>query len=374
MVVKSLKNKLSSLLDSQSAAVETDLVEPSLLLHIGMPKTGTTAIQRFLLENNSVLLEKRGYLYPDHSLTWFQHVALVKAIVRPIFPEAIFNKAITDIEEKDWLDELTRQYSNRLCEKLILSSEFLWASPAMQAHLGYHGDTVTNFALIEEVIAKVKDTFSDFSEVKILVYLRRQDTWLESFFNQQIKAGAEIPSEDALLEVKNYLLYAKNLRIWRKYFGEEKVIVRLYERASDIVADFCATAGLDISGLKVRQSEESEAINPSLSPRAVKIMRTAIEKKVDKDLLERLRVVLMHTSSATMPGVRPKFNVFSKNFHDKVLSKYEDDTNELVSMYPEAAIYMDRVETEEEPPEEIDSSRWQVQAEVLLEELINSKR
>jgi len=57
----------------------------------------------------------------------------------------------------------------------------------MQTHLQYHGDTEENFALIEEVIAKVKETFSSYSEVKIVVYLRRQDTWLESFFNQQIK-------------------------------------------------------------------------------------------------------------------------------------------------------------------------------------------
>ncbi len=375
MDVQRIKSRLSRLLSGQPAVTQSNSADdPVVYLHIGMPKTGTTAIQRFLFENHSLLLQKQGCLYPDHSLGWYQHVPLVKAIVMPIFPKAIFNKAIADIEEKDWLDGLTRQYTQTNCRKIIVSSEFLWASPAMQTHLKFHGDTEENFTLIEEVVAKVKDTFSSFSEVKIIVYLRRQDTWLESFFNQQIKAGAVIPSEEAVVEVKNYLLYAKNLKIWRNYFGVENVIVKFYEETTDIVGHFCETVGLQIAGLDVIRSDESEAVNPSLSPRAIKIMRTAIEKKFDKDLLERLRNVFMHTSSITMPGTRAKCNVFSKDFHDKVLSKYLDDTKELVCMYPEAAIYLEHAEADEEiPTAEVDLSRWEAQVELVLEDLICSK-
>lgn len=375
MDVKRIKNKLSGLFKSQpNTKALPSSADPVVYLHIGMPKTGTTAIQRFLFENHSVLLEKQGCLYPDHSMGWYQHVPLVKAIVRPIFPKAIFNKAIADIKEKEWLEGLARQYRRKNCRKIIVSSEFLWASPAMQTHLKFHGDTEENFDLIEKVVAKTRDTFSAFSEVKIIVYLRRQDTWLESFFNQQIKAGATIPAEDAVLEVKNYLLYAKNLKIWRNYFSAENVIVKLYEKSTDIVSHFCATAGLDISGLNIRRSDESEVVNPSLSPRAIKIMRSAIDKGLEKELLERLRVVFMHTSAATMPGVRPQYNVFSKDFHDQVLSKYEDDTKELVEMYPEAAIYLDRVAANDEVPvEQADNKSWEMQVELVLEELVNSK-
>ena len=35
----------------------------TLLIHIGMPKTGTTALQSFLFNNNS-LLKKYGWCYP----------------------------------------------------------------------------------------------------------------------------------------------------------------------------------------------------------------------------------------------------------------------------------------------------------------------
>lgn len=372
MDVKRIKNKLSGLFKGQpTSTARPNSADPVVYLHIGMPKTGTTAIQRFLFENHSVLLEQQGCLYPDHSMGWYQHVPLVKAIVTPIFPKAIFNKAIADIEDKAWLEGLTHQYREKDCSKIIVSSEFLWASPAMQTHLKFHGDTEENFDLIENVVAKTRDTFSAFSEVKIIVYLRRQDTWLESFFNQQIKAGAVIPAEDDALEVKNYLLYAKNLKIWRNHFGRENVIVKFYEQAADIVGHFCSATGLEIDGLHVRRNDESEVINPSLSPRAIKIMRMAIEKQFDKEMLERMRVVFMHTSTATMPGIRPQYNVFSKEFHDKVLSRYKDDTKELVRMYPEAAIFLEHVESEEKTsPAEVDVKCWEAQVELLLEELI----
>lgn len=35
-----------------------------LVFHIGMPKTGSTAIQRFLYENDNAL-KQYGWLYPD---------------------------------------------------------------------------------------------------------------------------------------------------------------------------------------------------------------------------------------------------------------------------------------------------------------------
>lgn len=36
----------------------------TVYLHIGMPKTGTTFIQKTLRKNNGIL-KKQGYIYPD---------------------------------------------------------------------------------------------------------------------------------------------------------------------------------------------------------------------------------------------------------------------------------------------------------------------
>ncbi len=66
---------------------------PVLYLHVGLPKTGTSAIQNFLFQNNKILQEQ-GVFYPDFVTHWSQHVPLAKAILSPIFPDAHFNSLI----------------------------------------------------------------------------------------------------------------------------------------------------------------------------------------------------------------------------------------------------------------------------------------
>ena len=48
------------------------MVKPDLILHIGMPKTGTTTIQHFLRINYDILLQG-GVLYPQSGRTYEAH-------------------------------------------------------------------------------------------------------------------------------------------------------------------------------------------------------------------------------------------------------------------------------------------------------------
>jgi len=49
-----------------------------LILHVGLPKTGTTSIQEFFLKNNTLLKKRYKILYPtkiliggaQHPLSW----------------------------------------------------------------------------------------------------------------------------------------------------------------------------------------------------------------------------------------------------------------------------------------------------------------
>jgi len=377
MGAKRLKERFSRLLSgdvNRMPEASQATGKPTLYLHIGMPKTATTALQRCLFENRTDLLARQHCLYPCHAMGWYQQVPIVKSIVRSVFPKAIFNESIADIDTAEWLTSLGEQQAASGCRKIIISSEFLWAAPAMQTHLKFHGDTDENFTCIEGVVRKTKETFSAYDDVKIVVYLRRQDSWLESFFNQQIKIGAVIPAEDAVMEVKNYLLYAKNLKLWAKYFGQEQVLVRFYEAAApDIIGDFCRVAGLDADALNRPAATGSEAVNPSLSPRAVRIMRAAIERQLDPELRERMRIVLTNTSAVTNTGPnRSRYAVFSRSFHDCVLDQYRQDTEELAALYPGAKQYLDKKDAEKEHPVERGNgdSHWEEQAELLIEKLM----
>ena len=79
-----------------------------------------------------------------------------------------------------------------------------------------------------------------------MIYLRDQEDWLDSFYNQQLKDGFDIPdSEEILQEKKNFLMYHRNIDIWSEYFGKNNIVVRSFAQIhKDIISDFLLTTGL----------------------------------------------------------------------------------------------------------------------------------
>jgi hypothetical protein len=103
-----------------------------------------------------------------------------------------------------------------------------------------------------------------FDSVRIVLYLRRQDTLLESVHNQVLKQDA-VRHQD-ILKAKLYP-YDLNRSIarWRRLFGEENLIVRRFEESKlykgDIFLDFLEAIDVKLDtewlGLKTTQVNES---------------------------------------------------------------------------------------------------------------------
>ena len=100
----------------------------SLFLHLGMPKTGSTAIQDYLAFNRNILKQKHKTLYPECGIPINQHTSLVKSIVLPMYDWAHFNSAIETFDPESYIDNVIRQCRENNCSKVVMSSEFLWAS------------------------------------------------------------------------------------------------------------------------------------------------------------------------------------------------------------------------------------------------------
>jgi hypothetical protein len=348
----------------------------TLYLHIGMPKTGSSAIQRFLYENSAVLREREGVYYPETALHWSQHVPIVKAVVSPMFEKAQFNPFVPEVNITDWLDDLINSCKVNDYKKVILSSEFFWAAPAMQSSVEYHEDSADNFHYFEQVIEQYRTLFSWFKTIKVIVYLRKQDEWLESFYNQQIKNGFTVPSEGDLLQVKNYLLYSKYLQLWERYFGPENIIVKVYEDAThDLINDFCKAVSIKVDDTLCLTHDRTVSSNTRLSPRATGIMKRALEKDIEKDFMELLREVLQYTSAAIVKcQPSAKQNIFSDRFHQRVNELYKDDNIKLSESYPVASRYLNSDET---PTAETNSETFieqlpEYKVEKLLESFISS--
>ena len=139
----------------------------TLYLHIGMHKTGTTALQTFFSLNERTLAT-RGVCYPEvgRSKPSVAHHDIANSIKGPPFP----------------LREPARSADAYICDlqgcfssfpNIVLSSEiFMRFVPAFGDHLGLNLSALDALASIADV-------------VKIIVYLRRQDDNLESFYSKR---------------------------------------------------------------------------------------------------------------------------------------------------------------------------------------------
>ncbi len=310
--------------------------EPSLILHIGMPKTGSTVLQNFLAHNRE-RLQQQKMLYPECGVRICNHTALVKSIGAPLFDWAHFNQHIPQFDPATYLNDILKQCRTQRCHDVILSSEFFWAAPSMQAaNTEHHRPTAENFSSIKQFLTECRELFSGFSKVTIVVYLRRQDYWIDSFFNHQVKEGFGIPSLDDLLgETKNYLLYHKNCEILAEVFGRENLVIRNYENLlnGDITADFLEAVGLQ-ANLFEQAPKTQHTVNSKISRTSAGIMQKAAALEFDREALALFREVLQEVSfRARSEKRKQEHTLFDPEFYKTVLELYRQDNLKLAQEY-----------------------------------------
>lgn len=188
-----------------------------LLFHIGLPKTGSTSLQVFL-SNNREELKKYGWSYPDFSIAVESAQSAVNNGLYLRFPS---------FENKR--DALWKIIMKELKDYNVMISD--------------EGFSDEDIALLLSCAKKVHDN------VKVIVYLRRQDQYMASLYNQMIKVAYVNVSIQKFIEdmsqwSQNYL---NKLEKISRFIGEENIIVRIYEKQQfagtrkDIISDFMYT-------------------------------------------------------------------------------------------------------------------------------------
>jgi len=174
-----------------------------LYLHIGTHKTGSTQIQASLSAAKFGLLnEKIAYLpYFPASFEIMCLDALDKAII---------NKS------RGYLLKATREFSNEY--SFILSFE------------GFSGDLkqgYRNAPIVASILKEITDGF----DVYIIVYLRRQDSFLESTYTQFIHQGESLSFPDFIKCYDSSCFdWYSLLTTFAESFEKEKLFVRRYEK------------------------------------------------------------------------------------------------------------------------------------------------
>lgn len=272
-----------------------------LFLHIGLGKTGTTAIQHFCAENEAVL-EKHGIVYSPHRI--YEHWPVV---------DDPYDKAL------EFIDKNIGRKSD-----LLISDESIYLKFAADPHAVY-----------------LKEKYPDL-DIHVIVYLRRQDLHLESLVNfLQFTGSMENPIEWVDFPSKfktpfpgmtaeSYDYYAW-LHPLSETLGKGRVHVRVYDPkrfvGGSIIPDF-----LDVLGVPFTEEftlPKSKA-NPSLDSRFTKLLQDFYSKYPTQHSFER-RIVAQAMGAANVSmGITRKRSLFSSDERVQFLEYFEKG-NTLIS-------------------------------------------
>lgn len=221
-----------------------------LYIHIGTGKTGTSAIQEFLDANNQLLEKKSDIKYADTFKQDHNHHGLCTNFNRS-------SDGKTEIFKR--LEKLKHEIKNSACNNFIVSSEY------------FPGVTPEE---IENVYLK---SLSKEVELHIIVYLRRQDEYIESWYAQLVKTEDYRIDLDTLtkeLFTKGLLDYYNMIHKWSSHIGSDNIHVKIYEKEQfvqgNIFNDFMSIFNInDITELTL----PTKKVNPSLTPDQILIIK-----------------------------------------------------------------------------------------------------
>jgi len=234
------------------------------ILHIGLPKTGTSAIQVFLYKNREKLLKVYSVLYPKagtfEQFGMLAHYLITRSII-PVWKRRLEAKGIQmspDYLKEQILDEIYETSP----EIVILSSEDF-------------------FHYTKDMIYEFKRVYR-FPITEILVYIRRQDLLANSLYRQSVKDEYERSfrtfQEYIQSPIMTNLYYYELLSYWKSVFPEAKIIPRIYDRKlfpeRNVVLDFLSVLGIDMPEARTAKIEA----NPSLGHLSTLVLRRINEK------------------------------------------------------------------------------------------------
>lgn len=287
----------------------TDLCgRPNLLLHIGTHKTGTTAIQR-ALRNNRRKLIKLGLA------------------AQPPIRHELRDVLIQSSRDESACGHVTERFLEVCASKLngiVISSE------------AFSGEPLSGYANASEMAERLRLCTRDF-DVKIVVYLRRQDEFLESLYMQKIHEGHSFSFADFLKSIASVSFdwYAL-VESYAEVFGRENIIVRRYEKRfmpcrESILEDFFQIAGADPKQLNLIQ--EKAAPNAGYGPVAVEIARICNPNLVASERQE-LRHILQ---AAISKQPHERYSLLNAETRRQLLDRHEEGNARLAREYLDEA-------------------------------------
>ena len=227
-----------------------------LIIHIGTHKTGTSSLQTFLATNRSVLI-KHGIYYPESAYSGRNVNFMPSRIATGHYDEV-----------NNFLKNSIIQAKKRKLDKILISAESFYAMTTFFQILDKK--QITNYWEYETECIKKLQSFLVGIDVKIVCYLRRQDEFITSMYNQMVKqaSGYTGSIDEFISEAGAICNYSGHIKLWADIFGDEAIVVRRFviNKDWDINKDFLATAlrNIDISQFKPIKANVNIRLDPNM--------------------------------------------------------------------------------------------------------------
>lgn len=225
----------------------------SLHLHVGPHKTGSTYLQKQLFTGREQLSDA-GWLYPDTGISAFGHHDVVNLYRKWILPHS--QKLTSELQELSFRDD----------RNILLSSE--------------------NFVFLNrEQLARLRDGFPRHTVSVSYFYRSAAEIW-PSHWQELIKHGEWLPFGDYLATVMGVLNRfdatvvdpLAQLTKFADVFGRENLTVFPYNAIRDGGGDLVPVFLAEGLGLGPILPSGNEAVNSSLAPETVEMIRQLNER------------------------------------------------------------------------------------------------
>ena len=268
-----------------------------LTIHAGLPKTGSTALQKALGEMSAT--EMRGVRYRGRASR-----ARNDGFYGPSHSFQVPERA----DSTRTVRLLARGHH------VVLSEEGFFGHPY-----------VPNVAAISSRAAVAVSDMSDYflgkGPFQIVVYVRAQHQWAESVYNQYLKSRSGAYGIDSTEFAKRaidskYFYWTQLVDDLKKHAGPERVVVRAYRPGINIIEDF-----LTVLDLPTPQ----RFLNPKYENSSLPLEQLAIRKRLNElcESVGRVHLTswasrVMDESSFQVPG--PKKSLFTEQMQDRLIS------------------------------------------------------
>jgi hypothetical protein len=209
----------------------------TIYLHIGLEKTGTSALQavgslnRYWLARRGVLYSRVAGHFTHSTLALYASEGSRYAARRGV----VGLETATDFENQRSILQrgLKAEFARTGCKTVWLSSE----------HLSSRVKGAARTARLAELLQPLAE------RVRVVVYLRHQPELYLSSYSTLVRLGNDIAIDDRHPRTNNYFYrFDKILDSWAESFGRDALIVRIFDRRElkngDVIDDFFDVLGI----------------------------------------------------------------------------------------------------------------------------------